>query len=1585
MHVSIKNRFGLSLKPHVLDLKSFEFPESTTISSIIAKATVKRIDTGLGLLFCIPCGDNQTLPAYAHISRIADHHIDSIDNKRFKISSNHKCRVVGHDMMDGVALVSLQPTVLEAQFLRHQDLKPGMVIKNAVILKLEPVNDNLIVDLCNVMGIRALCPKTHLADVPKVTHPEKRFKVGDKLTVRVLSVDLRTKKIVVTHKRSLVNSSLPIVDSVGTAKQLLQSAPPEGVWVHGVVAAVKPYGCVVTMFGDMRGLLHISHLSEARTENIGASCVVGQLLKCRLLSVDEEQNNLKLSLLEPSMRDFSNGKSGSIGKYTAGDRVSAKITQINEHEVVLAIGSDAVVGVLTVAHLSDHSNMAATIKQSLKVGQVLDDLMVLRREKFTSTTGLSLSVLALSRKYTLLNKSKVSLFGSTTFSAGSACVGVVQRLDASLGVFVKFSHDSSALVMKSNIDDQFVHDVMTCHNVGDTVFGILKNVDMASNRFSMSLRPSDIEGLETRSVFIAEMSKSYFADLDFIHANGITSSYKVGAKVQGTFKQIIPKVGTLVEVAPNVDGLFVNEIARKKKAGDVMEGTILDSDAQHGVLDLCAPGKYRLSENLGADSTFEVTVVFAKAAYAGVATKQGDFGYIMTTGSRFGQKLTVKFVDRTQSCRNIFVYSQEVKSVPVTDSPTSIVIGAKVSGLIKSIKDTQMNIQIVKADPTASPPVMGINGRVHITELVDDVESILEFDSQKTTLFEALGYKQGGKVDAVVTGFHSAKTHQWLPITQMGGRASIVDLSVRLSALENVRTDVVNPAEDFVLGSTVTAFVSEVFPASNRFPLILHIGPHARAKVPMLEISSTISDLNEIEIKFAPGTPVKCMIVKKPDGNGDFFIASIRAVVSGCIWHDLSCLSTLTDATVGRIIDVNPARGLLVQLADLTRSIAGWVPLVDIADKFEDDITARFEKNQLVRCKVVSIVAVKKEVNVSLRLSDVDDDKTVENEVIAAVSDIKSGKSVSGYVKAISDNALFVMIGRNNLVARVKICDMFDGFIKDWQEKFSVGQVVRGTIIHVDQASEKIDMSLKSQGSSSGADDASYKHLDDIQVGETYAGTVCRIEPYGVFVNLDESGKSGRPVRGLCHHKEVSDDPDSKHVDVYNVDDRVKVIILNVDKEGRKLSLGMKRSYFKDTEESDVEDAIDVEDEMPSDDDTTSDISDSDLDESDSDDESPKVMDDESVPTTRVEEDTISVDADTSALAVGGFDWNTSLLPPAVEDTNDSSDEESSDSEDDTLNNTAAKKLSRRTKLRLKREEEAHISAREAQAADDETPTMETAEDFNRLVVSSPNSSVVWIRYMAFFLQMVEIDKARQVAERALKTISFREEKEKFNVWIALLNLENRYGTPQSLSNVLERAVSYSNPKHIYLALFKIYDASGNTDKVSEVYATLRKKFKTSCKVWSQMGMHHYSKGNLAEARKTFEQSLICLPKLKHIKNIMKFAQYEYKYGDAERGRTIVEGVLSNFPKRVDLWSVYVDMEIKANEIDAARRLFDRVITLRFSSKKMKFFFKKFLEFEKKHGNDESVAKVMDAARSYVASVTGNVDEQSDNEELPAQ
>ncbi len=89
--------------------------------------------------------------------------------------------------------------------------------------------------------------------------------------------------------------------------------------------------------------------------------------------------------------------------------------------------------------------------------------------------------------------------------------------------------------------------------------------------------------------------------------------------------------------------------------------------------------------------------------------------------------------------------------------------------------------------------------------------------------------------------------------------------------------------------------------------------------------------------------------------------------------------------------------------------------------------------------------------------------------------------------------------------------------------------------------------------------------------------------------------------------------------------------------------------------------------------------------------------------------------------------------------------------------NQIPSKLSRRQKRSVKKAEEVELYQKERSLLEvGKGP--ESAEDFDRLLVATPNQSSLWVQYMAFHLHMAEVDKARAVAQRALRTISFRYE-----------------------------------------------------------------------------------------------------------------------------------------------------------------------------------------------------------------------------------
>uniref|UniRef100_A0A671UBI5 Protein RRP5 homolog n=1 Tax=Sparus aurata TaxID=8175 RepID=A0A671UBI5_SPAAU len=326
-----------------------------------------------------------------------------------------------------------------------------------------------------------------------------------------------------------------------------------------------------------------------------------------------------------------------------------------------------------------------------------------------------------------------------------------------------------------------------------------------------------------------------------------------------------------------------------------------------------------------------------------------------------------------------------------------------------------------------------------------------------------------------------------------------------------------------------------------------------------------------------------------------------------------------------------------------------------------------------------------------------------------------------------------------------------------------------------------------------------------------------------------------------------------------------------------------------------------------------------------------------------------------------GFSWDVGLsaLKPASAAVQEG---DSSDGEDQ---DESSKKKSRHELEEEKKAAEKALVQRETQLMD---PSLrpEDAAAFERLLLASPNSSLLWLQYMAHHLQATQIEQARAVAERALKTISFREEQEKLNVWVALLNLENMYGTEESLKKVFERALQFCEPMPVYQQLADIYAKSDKIKEAEGLYKTMVKRFRQNKAVWLSYGTFLLQQGQSDAASALLQRALKSLPSKESVDVIGKFAQLEFRYGDAEKGRAMFDKVLTSYPKRTDLWSVFIDLMVKHGSQKDARALFDRVIHLSVSVKKIKFFFKRYLEYEKKHGTPQSIQAVKEKAMEFV-------------------
>lgn len=304
------------------------------------------------------------------------------------------------------------------------------------------------------------------------------------------------------------------------------------------------------------------------------------------------------------------------------------------------------------------------------------------------------------------------------------------------------------------------------------------------------------------------------------------------------------------------------------------------------------------------------------------------------------------------------------------------------------------------------------------------------------------------------------------------------------------------------------------------------------------------------------------------------------------------------------------------------------------------------------------------------------------------------------------------------------------------------------------------------------------------------------------------------------------------------------------------------------------------------------------------------------------------------------------------------------------------KKKSKRAKDKLKHKEEERIREKErGELGKDWQHNPQTVDDFERLLLSSSHESIHWVKYMAYWLQLSELDRAREVAERAVRSTSFQAEQERFNVWVAYLNMEASFGN--KVEEVFKRAVPYLNAKRVYLQMAHIWARLENAQKAEDAFKVLCEKFAYSKKAWGARLEWLFAKQDLGEARQMLSVALKKLATKKHLQIITKVALLEYKLGSRERGKTMLEGVVHEYPSRLDLWAVYFDAAIKAHtppvttqpELEPLRTLFTRSTTLSLKPFKMKFFYKRWLAFEKEYGDEQSEALVRQKAREFIESL----------------
>ncbi|XP_068404596.1 protein RRP5 homolog isoform X2 [Eschrichtius robustus] len=1475
--------------------------------------------------------------AYARLSHLSNSK-KVFKPETFKPGNTHKCRIIDYSQMDELALLSLRTSVIEAQFLSYHDIKPGALVKGKV-MTIKPYG--MLVKVGK--QIRGLVPPMHLADI-LMKNPERKYHAGDEVKCRVLLCDPEARKLMMTLKKTLVESKLPAITCYADAKAGLQT--------HGFILRVKDYGCIVKFYNDVQGLVPRHELSAEYIPDPESVFYAGQVVKVAVLNCEPSKERMLLSFkLSSDPKKECAGHSQKKKKaINAGQLVDVKVLEKTKDGLQVAVLPHNVPGFLPTPHLSDHVPHGPLLHCWLQAGDTLHRVLCLSEGE---------ERILLCRKPALVSAVEGGK-DPKSFSEihpGMLLTGFVKNIK-DYGVFVQFPSGLSGLAPKAIMSDKFVTSTSDHFVEGQTVVAKVTNVDEEKQRMLLSLRLSDctLGDLATTSLLLlsqcleerqgvrslmsnrdsvlmqtlAEMTPGMVLDLEVQEVLGdgsvlfsegpvpglvlrASKYHRAGQEVESGQKKkvVILNVDMLkLEVHVSLCHDLVNRKAKKLKKGSEHQAIVQHLEESFALASLVETGQlaaFSLTSHLNDTFRFdsEKLQVGQGVSLTLQTTEPGVTGLLLAVEGP-AAKRTMR---QTRKDSETVDEDEEVDPALVlgTVRKHTLSIGDVVTGTVKSIKPTHVVVTLED----------GIIGCIHASHILDDVP----VGTSPTAKL-----KVGKKVTARVIGGRDMKTFKFLPISHPRFIRTIPELSVRPRELEKdghtaLNTHSVSPLEkikQYQAGQTVTCFLKK-YNVVKKW-LEVDIAPDIRGRIPLLLTSLSFKVLKHPDKKFRIGQALKATVVG-PDSSKAFLCLSLIGP------HKLE----KGEVAMGRVVKVLPKEGLTVSFPF---GKIGRVSIFHVSDSYSETPLENFTPQKIVRCYVLSTAGPVLTLSLRSSRTNPETKSKITDPEINSIQDIEEGQLLRGYVKSVQPSGVLLGLGPSvtGLAQYPHVSQYSLSKNAPYDRYLPEGKLLTAKVLSLNRQENLVELSIPA---------------DDTGKPDVFSASL------GLPLPKQEGRETEAEERD---HKGEEEKEERKN-------QKQKEKRIGKGQEGAQLpSKGKKEPRKPQTKKLGKRPCLESGSEQESGNKRQRRAA-----PSEEDDSGVEVYyreGEEEVEETGVrpqEKQTRPAEAPRLQLS-SGFVWDVELdtLTPALPPHG-----ESSDSEEDEKPEQATKKKSKKERELEKQKAEKELSRIE-EALMDPGRQPESADDFDRLVLSSPNSSILWLQYMAFHLQATEIEKARAVAERALKTISFREEQEKLNVWVALLNLENMYGSQGSLTKVFERAVQYNEPLKVFLHLADIYTKSEKFQEAGELYNRMLKRFRQEKAVWIKYGSFLLRRGQAGASHRMMQRALECLPKKEHVDVIAKFAQLEFQLGDVERAKAIFENTLSTYPKRTDVWSVYIDMIIKRGSQKEVRDIFERVIHLSLAPKRMKFFFKRYLDYEKQHGTEKDVQAVKAKALEYV-------------------
>lgn len=369
-------------------------------------------------------------------------------------------------------------------------------------------------------------------------------------------------------------------------------------------------------------------------------------------------------------------------------------------------------------------------------------------------------------------------------------------------------------------------------------------------------------------------------------------------------------------------------------------------------------------------------------------------------------------------------------------------------------------------------------------------------------------------------------------------KSSTSDLS---SLMKNEDYFFIPEVGDVVKGKVISAQKNEVK---------IDIGGISTGVVRGRELFNESEEYGNLQV----GDEVAATVIEQENENGEVEL-SFRVAGNQRAWNALRELKNNNTIVKVKITDANKG-GLMIRL----HGIGGFLPVSQLSTEHYPRVPGGDKIKILERLKKY----INNEFEVKVLDVDMDEEKLIVSEKAAweesqsgIISALKLGDIVEGVVAAVTDFGVFVEFGEN-LEGLVHISEIAWQRIERPEDFVKVGDRIKAKIINIEGS--KIFLSMKALLKDPWENvDAKYR------VGQRVSGKVLKVNPFGLFVELDPE------IHGLAHVSELSEQKNIDPIKIAKPGDVLDFTVVSIEKRNHRLGLSLKRKPFESIAAKNVE------------------------------------------------------------------------------------------------------------------------------------------------------------------------------------------------------------------------------------------------------------------------------------------------------------------------------------------------------------------------------------------------------------------------------